>query len=197
MEEGKRSGKRDEWTRNEESYREKAESTRRHDSLRLFLNNNEMQSSWWVGSNYTPAIPQLTTATLLHLRHLWPLKTASSSYVYLPLVKASSLRSSSSSFLYSLLPRFSAEGLIPLQGKLAPHSQLVLSVLSKRYLSTSADLYLHVGNGLVPLVLCKYYTHARFLWLIREQVDREWKDYSILFSSIPLFFCLYYKIIWN
>lgn len=42
--EGKRSGKRDEW-RNEESYKEMAQSTRRH-SLRLFLNNNEMQSSW-------------------------------------------------------------------------------------------------------------------------------------------------------
>lgn len=120
MEEGKRSGKRDEWTRNEESYREKAQSTRRHDSLRLFLNNNEMQSSWWGGSNYTPAIPQLTTATLLHLRHLWPLKTASSSYVYLPLVKASSLRSSSSSFLYSLLPRFSAERVNPSPGKISP-----------------------------------------------------------------------------
>lgn len=42
--EGKRTGKRDEWTRNEESYKEMAQSTRRH-SLRLFLNNNEMQSS--------------------------------------------------------------------------------------------------------------------------------------------------------
>lgn len=30
----------------EESYKEMAQSTRRHDSLRLFLNNNEMQSSW-------------------------------------------------------------------------------------------------------------------------------------------------------
>lgn len=29
----------------EESYKEMAQSTRRHDSLRLFLNNNEMQSS--------------------------------------------------------------------------------------------------------------------------------------------------------
>ena len=55
----------------------------------------------------TPAISQPAEA-LLYRHHLWPLKTTSSSYVYLPLVRASSLRSSLLRFSFPPSCRFSA-----------------------------------------------------------------------------------------